>query len=68
MKINMQVQQTRYGYIPVEVPDDFLKDATKRSRVIQVKKTANEALAKAPETVVWDDVDNEIFPTGNICS
>ena len=68
MIVKVQVQQTRYGYIPVEVPDDFLKDATKRSRVIQVKKTADEALAKAPETIVWDDVDNEIFPTGNICS
>ena len=68
MKVNIQVQQTRYGYIPVEVPDDFLKDSTRRSRIIQIKKAADKALANAPETVVWNDADNEIFPTGNICS
>ena len=66
MVVKMQVQQIRYGYIPVEVPDDFLKDASKRNRIMQVKKTTTDALAKAPETIVWDVEDeDDVHPTGN---
>lgn len=66
--VRVQVQQVRYGYIPVEVADDFMENlnaTSKRSRILKARKIAADALHEAPEKVVWNEPE-DIYPTGSI--
>lgn len=66
--IRVQVEQVRYGYIPVEVADDFMESlnaTSKRSRILKARKIAADALHEAPEKVVWNEPE-DIYPTGSI--